>query len=167
MPETHLNPFIEHPEGGRYCEVFKSAKSVIRADGDSRSALTHIYFSLDPGEISLFHKVSSDEVWNLYQGAGIHLHIWDGSHQPPTSVTLSQQSGRFCHVIPAGMWQAAEPISDTVLLGCSVAPGFEFCDFQIMDAESELAYLIHHHHPAFAKFTGPARLVQGPAPGSS
>ena len=68
---------IEHPEGGRYREVFRSAHTVSKYDGTARPALTHIYFSLNPGEISRFHKVTSDEIWNLYQGEGIHLFLYE------------------------------------------------------------------------------------------
>jgi len=145
----------EHPEGGRFCEVFRSARTVTTSAGENRSALTHIYFSLDPGEVSRFHKVSSDEVWNLYQGEGIILHTWDGTTSPPASVTLSQGRNRFCHVIPAGMWQAAEPLSGAVLVGCSVAPGFEYCDFQLIAPGSDEAGLIGARHPEFTKFTVP------------
>jgi predicted cupin superfamily sugar epimerase len=127
----------EHPEGGRFREVFRSARVVSTHDGTNRSALTHIYFSLKPGEVSRFHRVSSDEVWNLYQGAGIHLYSWDGTETPPERITLSADHNRFCHVIHAGLWQAAEPISETVLVGCSVAPGFEFSDFALIDPDSE------------------------------
>lgn len=157
QPNVSTINLTEHPEGGRFCEVFRSAKTVISDNGKTRSALTHIYFSLDPGEVSLFHTVSSDEIWNLYQGSGITLHTWDGTHNPPTSVTLSRESGNFCHVIPAGIWQAAEPLSGTVLLGCSVAPGFEFSDFQLMDPESKQAQLICDQHPAFSKFAVPTK----------
>ena len=65
---------IEHPEGGRFREVFRSAATVTRADGDERAALTHIYFSLNGDEVSRFHKVRSDEVWNLYRGTGLYLY---------------------------------------------------------------------------------------------
>ena len=128
---------IDHPEGGRFREVFRSAESVVGSNGVTRCALTHIYFSLNPGEVSRFHKVASDEVWNLYRGEGVILHTWDGSALPPRRITLSAHARRFCHVVPAGTWQAAEPVSETVLVGCSVAPGFEFSDFVLMDPQSE------------------------------
>lgn len=135
----------EHPEGGRFQEVFRSDVTVTRIEpsGDpdtaghqTRAALTHIYFSLEPGEVSAFHRVASDEVWNLYRGEGLKLHVWDGSDAPPETHLLSAESGHFCQVVPAGHWQAAEPLSETVLTGCTVAPGFEFEDFVLMDAGS-------------------------------
>ena len=128
---------VEHPEGGRFREVFRSARTITTYKGDSRSAITHIYFLLKPGEVSKFHRVASDEVWNFYQGTGINLYLWDGSDKPPECITLSAESNNFCHVVPADIWQAAEPISDTALAGCSVAPGFEFSDFSLIEEESE------------------------------
>ena len=121
MKPTEL---IAHPEGGRFREVFRSRSSVTTENGKIRSTLTHIYFSLDAGEKSCFHKVNSDEVWNLYRGEGVYLYLWDGSEHRPKRITLSARENRFCYVVPAGWWQAAEPIADTVLVGCSVAPGF-------------------------------------------
>ena len=143
----------EHPEGGRFCEVFRSAKTISTPQGDIRSAITHIYFSLNLDERSRFHKVSSDEVWNLYQGTGLRLHTWDGSNKPPECVTLSPDSNTFCHIIPAGIWQAAEPISDTVLVGCSVAPGFEFSDFTLIDPNSNEGKLLLSIAPELGRFT--------------
>ena len=147
--------FIEHPEGGRFLEVFKSAYSVSRHDGTPRTALTHIYYSLYPGEISRFHKVSSDEVWNLYKGIGINLFTWDGTSTPPNCVTLSASENCFCHVVPSGIWQAAKPISEAVLVGCSVAPGFEFSDFTLMHLNSVEAKKLISLAPEMGEFIAP------------
>jgi hypothetical protein len=144
---------IEHPEGGRFREVFRSGQIVSTPDGTTRSALTHIYFSLKPGEVSLFHRVASDEIWNLYQGPGINLYTWDGTNRSPQCITLSAGNNCFCYCIPAGTWQAAEPISDTVLVGCSVAPGFEFSDFTLIDPNSEEAKLLISIAPEMAGYT--------------
>ncbi|MBT4818727.1 MAG: hypothetical protein HN976_34620 [Lentisphaerae bacterium] len=94
---------IDHPEGGRYHEVFRSDATVRTENGPSRSALTHIYFSLDAGERSRFHRVAGDEVWNLYEGVGIRLYLWDGSAisgsllwmQEEGSATFSHSSGKI------------------------------------------------------------------------
>lgn len=143
---------IEHPEGGRFREVFRSAHIVSKSCGTARTALTHIYFSLNPGEVSKFHKVTSDEVWNLYQGAGITLFTWDGTAAFPTRIHLSAAENRFCHVVRAGVWQAAVPISETVLVGCSVGPGFEFADFELMRATSSEARQLLTLAPEMARF---------------
>jgi predicted cupin superfamily sugar epimerase len=144
--------FIEHPEGGRFLEVFRSTKLVTSSNGTTRSALTHIYFSLQPGEVSRFHKVTSDEVWNLYQGTGLILYTWDGTTTPPVRTVLSAKNNCYCWVVPAGIWQAAEPITDTVLVGCSVAPGFEFSDFTLINPDVKEAHLLISIAPKLTRF---------------
>ena len=144
--------FIEHPEGGRFQEVFRSDATVTSSSGDTRAALTHIYFSLEEGEVSRFHKVKSDEVWNFYQGKGLRLYTWDGDDTPPICTILSAESNCFCHVVPAGQWQAAEPIEGTVLVGCSVGPGFDFADFELIDNKPEIVELIQAMDTSFSKF---------------
>jgi predicted cupin superfamily sugar epimerase len=141
---------LEHPEGGRYLEVYRSGK-IVSADDQERTALTHIYFSLEPHEVSRFHRVSNDEVWNLYQGKGLYLYQWDGSASTVESIELSVQSMNFCHVIPAGYWQAAAPMADRVLVGCSVAPGFEFEDFELIVPDSEVAQTLQTIDPSLSK----------------
>lgn len=128
---------IEHPEGGRFREVFRSPRRVRTASGTERSAVTHIYFALGAGESSRFHRVASDEVWNLYEGAGLRLYLWDEVSGDVEEWELSRDSGRYCHAVPAGTWQAAVPLDGAVLVGCSVAPGFEFADFALLDAGSD------------------------------
>ncbi|MBU2649159.1 cupin domain-containing protein [bacterium] len=145
----------EHPEGGRYQEVFRSSKIVSTASGTTRSAMTHIYFSLNPGEVSRFHRVTWDEVWNLYQGSGLCLYTWDGTHNPPECIILSAKENCFCHVISGGTWQAATPLSDTVLVGCSVAPGFEFSDFTLINPDSDEAKKLIAVAPEMARYIIP------------
>lgn len=138
---------IEHPEGGRYQEVYRSPCHVQTSNKGKRCAITHIYFSLASDEKSCFHKVSSDEIWNLYQGAGLRLFIWDGISPNLEIVELSAATSNFCYVVPANYWQAAIPTADAVLVGCSVAPGFEFTDFELLYADSNIAKLLLHKHP--------------------
>jgi predicted cupin superfamily sugar epimerase len=129
----------KHPEGGRFKEIFRSEKHVTTTDGRTRSALTHIYFELGEGEVSRFHRVTSDEIWNLYEGAGILLYLWDDAADTLETIELSTKNREFCHVVKAGMWQAAKPLNGKVLVGCSVGPGFEFEDFELIDPESATA----------------------------
>lgn len=143
---------IEHPEGGRFQEVFRSASRVTTESSTSRSALTHIYFSLRAHEISRFHRVVADEIWNLYQGEGLCLYLWDGSSSQVESVILSGESQHYCHVVPAGSWQAAEPLNREILVGCSVAPGFEFEDFTLISPDSKEADLLRTIDPALGRF---------------
>ena len=141
---------LDHPEGGRYLEIYRS-KATVSLQKKTRTALTHIYFSLEPYEVSRFHRVNNDEVWNLYQGEGLYLYQWDGMSSAIDSIELSAKSMNFCHVIPAGYWQAAVPLKDRVLVGCSVAPGFEFEDFELIDAESNLANALLKLEPGLSK----------------
>ena len=85
-----LPELIEHPEGGRFAEVFRSAVE-IRRDGVARSALTHIYFQLGAGEVSRFHRVESDEVWNLYEGS-LRLILWDGRGRLETIILSAAET---------------------------------------------------------------------------
>jgi len=157
----------EHPEGGRFLEIFRSSAVVSRPGGEARSALTHIYFSLNAGEVSRFHRVRSDEVWSLYRGAGLYLYTWDGSDSPPQKHELSDASNSYCHVVPAGIWQAAEPIGDSVLVGCSVGPGFEFEDFELIDPDSDASNVIQLLDPAMSRFTVPWRTAARGRPGAT
>jgi predicted cupin superfamily sugar epimerase len=143
--------FVEHPEGGRYREVFRSTSRIDLAGRGPRSTLTHIYFSLDPGEVSLFHRVDSDEVWNLYRGPGVRLLLWDAdAGDTVEEVVLSAAAANYCHVVPAGVWQAALPMGETVLVGCSVAPGFEFDDFSLLRDHPVAAARLVGKHPALS-----------------
>lgn len=132
MKPTNMQP---HPEGGKFKEVYRSL-SETQKDTVKRSALTHIYFSLESNEVSHFHRVTSDEVWNLYRGDGIYLYLWDGTDTPPQRIEISSKANCFCYVVPAGYWQATEPIGGAILVGCSVAPGFDFDDFSMISHES-------------------------------
>lgn len=146
----NAQPLIPHPEGGSYREVFRSTASVTNSDSESRSALTHIYFSLKATECSLFHRVTSDEVWNLYQGDGVRLHLWDSDSHDYQIVELSASAKTFCYIVPAGYWQATEPLKGDVLCGCSVAPGFEFSDFSLLRDLPELANQLSTQQPTLS-----------------
>lgn len=142
---------IEHPEGGRFQEVFRSALKVETHGGRRRDALTHIHFQLKATECSLFHRVASDEVWNLYQGK-LDLHLWDG-HDLNT-IRLSPDEPAFCHVVPAGLWQATTPVDGDLLVGCSVGPGFDFEDFDLMRDDPEAKGVFLEKHPDLAHLVG-------------
>ncbi len=144
--------YLDIPEGGCFSQVFKSDRRVMTPDGQSRCALTHIYYTLNPDEVSRFHRLASDEIWSLYQGTGLKLYLWDGTNKSPEVITLSASSGKFCHAIPAGTWQAAAPLTDTVLVGCSVAPGFEDVDFELMSLRSEQAKCLISVDSTLSKF---------------
>ena len=145
-----VNNLQKHPEGGRFKEVFRSGRIVETPEGVTRSALTHIYFELSEGEVSRFHRVASDEVWNLYEGEGLLLYLWDDDNGRLETVELSAENREFCHVVKAGVWQAARPLSGRVLAGCTVGPGFEFEDFELISPESDIAIRLLHAEPALS-----------------
>lgn len=148
MKPTNLQ---EHPEGGRFKEVFRSKDEVTTEDSRKRAALTHIYFALKKGEVSKFHRVNADEVWNLYRGS-LDIILWEGNENPPVHIELSQAADQFCQVVEAGVWQAARPVSEEVLVGCSVGPGFDFTDFALMDENSEIATRLLALDPTLSQF---------------
>jgi predicted cupin superfamily sugar epimerase len=77
---------------------------------------------------SRFHKVKHDEIWNLYDGEGVKLYIYDDKGNTVGEEILSKQNYKFQTVVRCNLWQAAEPIGDFVLVGCTVAPGWEMED---------------------------------------
>ncbi len=120
-----------HPEGGHYRETYRASFEV-PAHGGMRAASTAIYFLLRAGEYSAFHRVHSDEVWHHYSGASLELHtLSEGIHQ---KVRLGPRETPQW-VVRAGVWQAARAGDGAVLCGCTVAPGFDFADFEMAERE--------------------------------
>lgn len=113
-----------HPEGGFYRETFR-AEATVQTPKGARSASTAIYFLLPDQTFSAWHRVSSDEAWHLYEGE-LELHTLDEDGH--TVIRLGRD--RPQHVIAAGVWQAAKPVG-YALCGCTVAPGFDFADFDL------------------------------------
>jgi uncharacterized protein len=131
-----------HPEGGFFRETFRAPATVQAPFGAlTRSASTAIYFLLQAGDFSAFHAVRSDEVWHHYLGASLELHTIDaaGLHER-VELGVDLATGEQPQwVVPAGVFQAARVIGEGfALLGCTVAPGFDFADFS-MPTRSELA----------------------------
>lgn len=124
-----------HPEGGFFREIYRSASRVRPADGrNDRDAATTIYFLLVGGTHSRWHRVRSDEVWHLYEGGPLELFTAPPAADEVRRVVLGEavQSDGPVHVVPAGWWQAARPLGEYVLVGCTVAPGFVFEDFSFL-----------------------------------
>jgi predicted cupin superfamily sugar epimerase/predicted GNAT family N-acyltransferase len=127
-----------HPEGGWYAEVFRSASAVRPEDGrGSRAALTTIYFLLTAGQVSRLHRVSSDEVWHFYEGGPLELTVAPGDLASLSRTTLGPAADSAAPVftVPAGFWQGARPLGDYTLVGCTVGPGFDFADFELLEAD--------------------------------
>lgn len=129
-----------HPEGGYFKEVYRSFDVVYSEKASSeRSALTDIYFLLKEGEISRFHKVLHDEIWNFYFGAPLRL--IDHFNSELNEIILGKENLNFKYTIKANHWQAAESTGEFTLVGCTVAPGFDFNDFSFMEDEDNISSL--------------------------
>ncbi|MDF2177835.1 cupin domain-containing protein [Aliiglaciecola sp. CAU 1673] len=140
-----------HPEGGYYREVYRSQEKVLSPkNGKPRQALTHIYYLLQAGDVSRFHRVSHDEVWNFYAGAPLLLHETDG--HSVNDIKLGPGQPDYCWVVQGGLYQAARSTGEYSLVGCSVAPGFDFADFNFIQPQSQLDYFIRQHHPQLSMF---------------
>jgi len=144
-----------HPEGGFYREIFRSPSQVTPADERGpRAALTTIYFLLPQGSVSRWHRVASDEVWHLYEGGPIELLELGASDRELVRHRLgpigADNSGPVC-TIRAGMWQAARPLGEYGLVGCTVGPGFEYVDFRLLADEPELAAVVRAEWPEVAE----------------
>ena len=120
-----------HPEGGWYRETWRAATAVA-TDRGARSAGTAILYLLADDARSAMHRIRSDEVWFHHQGGGLRIHVLDVDG----ARTLDLDRDRPQQVVPAGAWFGAEPTTagNHVLVGCTVAPGFDFADFELATA---------------------------------
>jgi uncharacterized protein len=146
---------VPHPEGGYFREVYRSPTRVQPADGRAaRSSLTTIYFLLVSGEVSRWHRVASDEVWHYYEGDPLELWSADAGFNDVTRHQLGRvgDSMRPVHVITAGEWQAARTTGSYTLVGCTVGPGFDFSDFEMLDQRPDEAEAVRRRHPELAVF---------------
>jgi len=120
-----------HPEGGCYRETFRAA-----APDGGRGASTAIYYLLRGGEISAWHRVDADEIWHHYAGAPLELLLSpDGRQRSAARLGKDLAAGeRPQAVVPAGVWQSARSLGEWTLVGCTVAPAFEFAGFEMAPA---------------------------------
>ncbi|MGX8011704.1 cupin domain-containing protein [Mesorhizobium sp. ORM8.1] len=118
-----------HPEGGWYAETFRDAAA------GGRGHSTAIYFLLEQGQLSAWHRVKdAAEVWHFYAGAPLALSM----HEEGSDNVIEQVLGaalatgeRPQIVVPAGWWQSARSLGEWTLVGCTVAPGFDFAAFEM------------------------------------
>ena len=118
-----------HPEGGYFRETFRDAPGA-----DGRAASTAIYFLLKRGERSHWHTVDAVEIWHWHAGAPLTLRIAETKGAGIRMITLGNdlaKGERPQGIVPTGWWQAAETLGAWTLVGCTVAPGFEFSGFEL------------------------------------
>ena len=118
-----------HPEGGHFREVFRDMRTV----ENGRSASTAIYFLLARGERCHWHCVDAVEIWHWYAGAPLALEISEGEGRIARVTLGNDLTGdqRPQAAVPAHAWQVAQSLGDWTLVGCTVAPGFEFKNYEL------------------------------------
>ena len=121
-----------HPEGGHYRETFRDS----RGQDDGRAHSTAIYFLLARGERSHWHRIDAVEIWHYYAGAPLTLRIADDDGLRTLRLGADLAAGELPQgIVPPHAWQAAESEGDWTLVGCTVAPGFDFASFELADKD--------------------------------
>ncbi len=142
-----------HPEGGFYRETYRSKENIAHSAlpgrfGGERSFATAIYFLLTAGNFSAFHRIQSDETWHFYQGSGITVSmIHPNGEYEEIRLGASLETGEvFQATVPAGVWFGSQLTSSEgwCLVGCTVAPGFDFADFEMAERDQLLAEFPQH-----------------------
>lgn len=137
-----------HPEGGWYKETYKSSEQIPSAAlpvrfGSGRTFSTAIYFLLEQGNFSTFHKIKSDECWHFYAGEALEIFViqHNGNLEIIRLGSNILNGELFQFVVPANCWFASRPAKNSAysFVGCTVAPGFDFADFELAVASELLA----------------------------
>jgi predicted cupin superfamily sugar epimerase len=148
----------EHPEGGYFVETYKSEKFVNLPEYDGpRHAYTAINYLLVRDQFSSFHRMKSDEIWHFYAGSRLSLHIIETRNRRLQEVKLGadvDNGGLFQTVVKSGYWFAAsvDDHDSYSLVGCTVSPGFDYCDWELGDIET-LARMYPQHKSIIEKYS--------------
>lgn len=142
-----------HPEGGFFAETYRSTEKIDnnslpkRFSGD-RNFSTGIYFLLESHHFSAFHRIQSDEMWHFYAGDALNVYYIDnvGNMQIIKLGNNPENGEVFQAVVPAGVWFGSKPAVENSysLVGCTVAPGFDFADFEMPDRHTLLLEFPQH-----------------------
>jgi predicted cupin superfamily sugar epimerase len=139
IEQLDLSP---HPEGGFYKETYRSIENV---DGE-RSLMTSIYFLLTSQHVSHFHRIKSDEHWYFHEGSALTIHVLNDEGHVQLKLGSNFENGEsYHHVVPKNMifGSSVDSVNGYALVSCSVAPGFDFRDFELLDAEYLLEQFPH------------------------
>jgi uncharacterized protein len=149
---------IPHIEGGYYRQIYRATDIITPPERYSgkRCASTSIYYLLNSGEFSTWHRLQSDELWHFYCGCPLTLYVLDKNKNLQTYLLgnpLFTDNAQFQIAVPANHWMAAAPNEENsfTLVSCTVAPGFEFEDFELADRE-ELIKEFSVHKTLISKF---------------
>ena len=147
----------EHPEGGYFKETYRSSESLQTAQLPDRYETprqlgTSIYFLLTQERVSNFHRLNSDEIWHFHTGGAGRIHFIhpDGRYEYKDIGASPADAQSFQVIIPRHSWFAAEVIEgEYILVGCTVAPGFDFADFELANCDG-----LTEAHPPLADLIG-------------
>ncbi len=131
-----------HVEGGHYRRIYESALTTTHEDPvRERPVATSIYYLLAAGERSRWHRVDADELWHWYEGEALEMLRFDPASGELVRHVLAPvgHGSAPVFVVPAGWWQAARPLGAYALVGCTVAPGYEWRGFRTLDDAPEVA----------------------------
>ena len=133
---------LPHPEGGYFKENYRSSEKISENAlperfSEEKSVSTAIYFLLEKGDFSAFHRIKSDECWHFYAGSGLLIYVLlpDGKLEIIQLGNNPMKGERFQAIVPASCWFASEPVDGAAFsfVGCTVAPGFDFIDFELAE----------------------------------
>ena len=150
IQQYNLEP---HPEGGWYKQTYKSreqiaAEALPERFGAKRAFSTAIYFLLEKGKFSAFHRIKSDECWHFYAGDPLLIYIIEQNGELKIiSLGNDPEKGQsFQYMVPANCWFASRPAPQSAycFVGCTVSPGFEFEDLELANA-TELSAIYPEH----------------------
>jgi uncharacterized protein len=142
-----------HPEGGFFAETYRSAETIDSVAlpnrfGGSRVYSTGIYFLLESHHFSAFHRIQSDEMWHFYSGCPLNVYYIDnqGFMQIIRLGNNPDVGEVFQAVVPAGVWFGSKPAEENSysLVGCTVAPGFDFQDFELANQQDLITQFPQH-----------------------
>lgn len=152
---------LPHPEGGFYKEVYRSEKVIAKDalpdnfSGD-RNYCTSIYFLLTSENFSAFHRIKQDEIWHFYGGSSLSVHVIDkDGYYTEYKVGMNFSNGEQPQlVVPAGCWFASSVAEKDsyAFVGCTVAPGFDFDDFELA-TRAELSEIYPDHKDIIYRLT--------------
>lgn len=143
-----------HPEGGYFAEMYRSSEQIRHSAlperfSGARAFSTAIYFLLEGHHFSALHRIEGDEVWHFYAGDPLEVYVIDAESGALRVIRLGSNPDAgevFQAVVPAGAWFGSKPAEGATysLVGCTVAPGFDFAGFELADRDSMLAQFPQH-----------------------
>ncbi|AKD57956.1 cupin domain-containing protein [Spirosoma radiotolerans] len=152
-----------HPEGGYFVETYRSAELIPKAAlpgrfSGARSFGTAIYFLLESHHVSALHRIASDEIWHFYAGGTLDIFVITPTGELSVIClgNKPEQGEVYQAVVPAGCWFGSKPApgTDFSLVGCTVAPGFDFTDFE-MASQEDLFHEFPQHRQVIEKLAKP------------